>query len=132
MSPEKKVKLNESPEINLVWTMIYYRKVSGILKHGTHVGAWSVAFFLNIFPVFFVNCKIISLFFWSGECLWHVIIAHIPICNCTAESEHRETHPKIINILITIYYYVFPCYNVFVCSFSLIIFFFIFHLNHPE
>ena len=53
MPPEKKVKLNESPEINLIWTMICYRKVSEILKHGTYVGARSVAFFLNIFLVFF-------------------------------------------------------------------------------
>ena len=58
MSPEKKVKLNESPEINLVWTMIYYRKVSEILKHGTHVGARSVAFFLNIFL-----CQLQNYFF---------------------------------------------------------------------
>ena len=38
-----------------------------------------------------ITCWFSLMFFWSCERLWHVIIANIPICNCTAENENQKT-----------------------------------------
>ena len=70
MLPKKKVKLNESAEIHLIWT---------------------------------------------DEAVQLLL---------------EKSLPKIINILITIYYYIFPCYKVRVCSFSCITY--EIHLKHTE
>ena len=96
--PKKKVKVNDSPEINLIWIKAqYYFKVSEILKHRKYTEVRSsltqqpVAFFLNIFFFFLVKCKVISLFFRCCESILHIIIANISICNCIAEYAKQKT-----------------------------------------
>ena len=93
--PKKKVKLNESPEINLNWKddeSSYYWKVSEILKprkYGEvrpYLTQQRLAFFLNIFLFFFVKWKVTSFFSPNCELVWHLIIVNTPICNCTEES----------------------------------------------
>ena len=95
MPPKKKVKLNESPELNLNWMddeFSYCWKESEILKPRKYAEVRPfltqqlLAFFLNIFLFFFAKWKIVLLFFPSCERLWHIIIVNTPICNCTAES----------------------------------------------
>ena len=61
--------------------MIYYWKVSEILKQKTHAGLRPcLTQQLVAFPFFFAKCKIVSKFFWSCKRLWHIIIANIPTC----------------------------------------------------
>ena len=128
MSPKKKVKLNESPEMNLIWTdgdaqllleSVRNFKTQNVGVRATLFDPTTCFFFLNVFLFFFVKCKIISLL--QRNNLWQIIIAKISICNCTAENENQKNcHRKIINILNTIYYYVFRCCIIRVCRFSCI------------
>ena len=121
-----KLKLNESPKIYLTWTddavqllleSVRNFKTQKLCGSTTLFAPINFCFFLKL--VFFIKCKIISLFLSSAR-LWHIITFNILICNCTAENARRNCLPKSMNILITIHYYVFPCYKVRVYSFSYI------------
>ena len=88
MPPKEKVKLNEPPEINLIWTSDEVQLLLESVKKfitpevcgSTTVfyPTTSLLFSENIFLFFFLKCKIIYLFFPSYERLWHTVIVNIP------------------------------------------------------
>ena len=99
----------------------YYWKVTEILKQTNAkvrrcLTQQLLAFPVNIFLSFFVKCKIISLFLWSCERVWHIIIANISICNCTAEYPKQKTIIQKLLICLLGFISMYFVVTTFVCA----------------